>query len=438
MELNSIGRSNKLLQTASPDEAAEPKASGHVPERSSVSRVEADSQAKPEIPAPRRVVSVKIAAGGAIDRVEFQYSDGSKWSLGGPGGDKGIPPLVLADDEYIEEVRHESLPQWWYVGSSLEFRTNKGKVFRHVAGWGSGEEEDMVCFKSQPGKCITRLLLHDGELRGIIEDDCHVPQGTELEMFMAYWTQPQGDGDGTSVREVYCPKGHAMRQDWSRTGHICDECSRRGTAARCGGGCDYDLCDICYKHHAEGWASAVQKRGFSSRDAAMSFASRHGAPLGGVLVLGPVRLEMEDHPWLDGWRELREASAGWCRRLRGLVQQARGNCGPMLPTDRTQASASDPAPAGLIVDVRRGTRIRAWGPPDRLAMCEKAAADAGEFNVSKWTTKSSSLKGMMAWVRRKIREQSCVPCHLFHQSEQAGRDLWCGECCPFWIGEGQA
>ncbi|CAE7211399.1 ABCB25 [Symbiodinium natans] len=109
---------------------------------------------------------------------------------------------------------------------------------------------------------------------------------------------------------------------------------------------------------------------------------------------------MEDHPWLDGWRELREASAGWCRRLRGLVQQARGNCGPMLPTDRTQASASDPAPAGLIVDVRRGTRIRAWGPPDRLAMCEKAAADAGEFNVSKWTTKSSSLKGMMAWVRR--------------------------------------
>ena len=25
-------------------------------------------------------------------------------------------------------------------------------------------------------------------------------------------------------------------------------------------GCDYDLCEICYKHHAEGWASAVQKR----------------------------------------------------------------------------------------------------------------------------------------------------------------------------------
>ena len=84
------------------------------------------------------------------------------------------------------EVRHESLPQWWYVGaeqcerihdrgssynlllegSSLEFRTNKGKIFRHVAGWGSGEascklnsgcammcrvkEEDMVCFKSKP------------------------------------------------------------------------------------------------------------------------------------------------------------------------------------------------------------------------------------------------------------------------------------------------
>eukprot|EP00439_Symbiodinium_sp_Y106_P057303 s2038_g8.t1 len=299
-------------------------------------------------------------------------------------------------------VRHESLPQWWYVGSSLEFRTNKGKIFRHVAGWGSGEEEDMVCFKAKPGKCITRLLLHDGELRGVVDEDCHVAEGTELEMFMAYWTQEDGHGS-SGMREVKCPKGHAMRQDdWSRTGHICDECSRRGTAARCGGGCDYDLCEICYKHHAEGWASAVRKRGFASRDAAMTFASRNGAPLGGVLLLGPLRLEVEDHPWLDGWRELREASTGWCRQLRSLFRQARGlSPGPILPTDRTGAAAApNRSPAGLIVDVRRGTRIRAWGPQESLAMCEKAAADAGEFNVSEWATNSSSVKGMLSWARR--------------------------------------
>ncbi|OLP84960.1 hypothetical protein AK812_SmicGene34086 [Symbiodinium microadriaticum] len=310
----------------------------------------------------------------------------------------------LAPDPSTPQVRHESLPQWWYVGSSLEFRTNKGKIFRHVAGWGSGEEEDMVCFKAKPGKCIMRLLLHDGELRGIIEEDCHVAQGAELEMFMAYWTQEDGHGS-SGMREVKCPKGHAMRQDWSRTGHICDECSRRGTAARCGGGCDYDLCEICYKHHAEGWASAVQKRGFASRDAAMTFASRNGAPLGGVLLLGPLRLELEDHPWLDGWRELREASTGWCRHLRSLFRQARGlNPGPILPTagiDRTGVPAApDRSPAGLVVDVRRGTRIRAWGPQERLAMCEKAAADAGEFNVSEWATNSSSVKGLLAWARR--------------------------------------
>lgn len=249
-----------------------------------------------------------------------------------------------------------------------------------------------------------RLLLHDGELRGIIEEDCHVAQGAELEMFMAYWTQEDGHGS-SGMREVKCPKGHAMRQDWSRTGHICDECSRRGTAARCGGGCDYDLCEICYKHHAEGWASAVQKRGFASRDAAMTFASRNGAPLGGVLLLGPLRLELEDHPWLDGWRELREASTGWCRHLRSLFRQARGlNPGPILPTagiDRTGVPAApDRSPAGLVVDVRRGTRIRAWGPQERLAMCEKAAADAGEFNVSEWATNSSSVKGLLAWARR--------------------------------------
>ena len=27
-------------------------------------------------------------------------------------------------------------------------------------------------------------------------------------------------------------------------------------------GCDYDLCEMCYKHHLEGWASAVQRRQF--------------------------------------------------------------------------------------------------------------------------------------------------------------------------------
>ena len=32
-------------------------------------------------------------------------------------------------------------------------------------------------------------------------------------------------------------------------------------ARRCSlSGCDYDLCEVCYKHHLEGWASAVQRR----------------------------------------------------------------------------------------------------------------------------------------------------------------------------------
>ena len=26
------------------------------------------------------------------------------------------------------------------------------------------------------------------------------------------------------------------------------------------GGCDYDLCEMCFKHHLEGWANVVQKR----------------------------------------------------------------------------------------------------------------------------------------------------------------------------------
>eukprot|EP00913_Durusdinium_trenchii_P016588 g15592.t2 len=184
---------------------------------------------------------------------------------------------------------------------------------------------------------------------------------------------------------------------------------------------------MCFKHHMEGWASEVQRRGFASRDAAMSFASRHGAPVGGALLLGPIRLEMEDrdfciasrvgaiavpeelycltisarrkrpdssevverasssqpkkqrvsqdHPWLDGYRELREACGSWTRRLSSLVQQARNaDTGPRLPTASRQSGSNG-----------GGTRIRAWGPPERLAMCEKAAVDAGEFNASQWS-----------------------------------------------------
>ncbi|CAK9101544.1 unnamed protein product [Durusdinium trenchii] len=398
MELNGVGKTQKLLLEDESDQATKATPAGGSGEQ------EASVSAENALVGPpprRRVASVKITAGGAIDRVEFRYEDGSKWSLGGPGGDKGIPPLVLAEDEYLEEVRHESLPQWWYVGSAIEFRTNKGKLFRHVAHFGSGEDEDMVTFRARPGKCITRLHFHDGELKGIVEEDCHVPEGTELEMFMTYWTDPEGSA--RESREVKCPKGHIMRKDWSRTGHICDECSRRGTAARCGGGCDYDLCEMCFKHHMEGWASEVQRRGFASRDAAMSFASRHGAPVGGALLLGPIRLEMEDHPWLDGYRELREACGSWTRRLSSLVQQARNaDTGPRLPTFDPRAPRTARAPAGLVVDVRRGTRIRAWGPPERLAMCEKAAVDAGEFNASQWSKKSSSFRGFVSWIRRTI------------------------------------
>ena len=41
-------------------------------------------------------------------------------------------------------------------------------------------------------------------------------------------------------------------------------------------------------------------------------------------------------------------------------------------------------------------------------LISKAAADAGEFNVSKWTTKSSSVKGMLAWLRRMPEDSGSV------------------------------
>jgi len=398
MELNDLSSSKAerlVSERTGPQPESEPGEPGSL-----------DAAITPEI-SSKRVTSVKVAGNGAIDRIEFVYSDESKWSVGGPGGNKGIPPLVLGDDEYISEVRHESLPQWWWVGASIEFHTSKGRIFRHVGGWGSGEDEDMVSFKASPGKCIMGLRLYDGELRGIVEGDAHVVEGTEALMYMIYWIDADHEQGTSTARDVKCPKGHKMRKDWSRSSHVCDECSRRGTAARCEGGCDYDLCEVCYKHHAEGWASSVQKRGFASRDAALSFAARHGALGGGVLICGPLRMELEDHPWLDACRDCRKTFSQTCSNLWVLLQQARGRSmrqGPLLPnlaeTGCSTAELDDRGTAGILVDVSRGTRIRAWGCEERLGMCEKAAADAGEFNISEWQSKSSSLKGWLDWARR--------------------------------------
>eukprot|EP00927_Polykrikos_kofoidii_P044837 TRINITY_DN38712_c0_g1_i1.p1 TRINITY_DN38712_c0_g1~~TRINITY_DN38712_c0_g1_i1.p1 ORF type:complete len:1150 (-),score=163.35 TRINITY_DN38712_c0_g1_i1:37-3486(-) len=382
----------------------------------------------------KRVKSVKINAHTAIDRVEFEYTDGSKWSIGGPGGNKGIAPLVLAADEYIQEVRHESLPQWWYVGASIEFKTNKGRTFRHVSHWGSGEEEHMTVFRAPSGSSIMALKLHDGVLQGIVEGECHVGQNVELEMFSVYWLESaRTGGEVGGSAEVRCPKGHSLRQDWGRAGHICDECSRRGTVARCGGGCDYDLCEVCFRHHSEGWASAVQKRGFRGRDEALRFAAQRGAGPPALLVLGPLRLELEDHPWLDAYRELGATAGRWLSGLRYMARAVRGSSsrarssgsdslnyhsslrdGPLLPRSMeeglppanvqgtTEEGVDDLGDAGLVVDVMRGARVKAWGSPTRLSMCEKAAADVGEIDLHMWATRSSSLKGYVDWVKATI------------------------------------
>ncbi|CAK0855314.1 unnamed protein product [Prorocentrum cordatum] len=345
-----------------------------------------------------------------------------------------IPPLVLAADEYLVEVRHEALPQWWYVGSAIEFRTNKGRRFSHVAAWGSGRDEDARVFRASPRHCILSLRLVDGFLQGIEEGPCHVDEDQGLDMFMVYWVEASASASA-SLEEVKCPKGHLMREGWSRAGHVCDECSRSGTVARCGGGCDYDLCAVCFRHHAEGWGSAVQRRGFEYRDAALRFAALRGAGPPSALVLGPLRLELEDHPWLDVCGELSGACRGGLRGLRALAGRALGLQGsaraphggagqeleeglrapgasfggsaprqlrgPLLGAGaggapgaaaggssagpRLASGAVDEATfAGLVVNVESGARVRAWGQAERLSMCEKAAADAGEFNPGQW------------------------------------------------------
>ena len=51
----------------------------------------------------------------------------------------------------------------------------------------------------------------------------------------------------TSRKKVKCKSGHAVKAcSKFNAQHMCDECLRPGTFARCSEGCDYDLCATCY------------------------------------------------------------------------------------------------------------------------------------------------------------------------------------------------
>ncbi|CAJ1368059.1 unnamed protein product [Effrenium voratum] len=207
---------------------------------------------------PLCVRTVKVEGKATIQRIEITYSDGSVWAMGPPVAkaktkakmknrrDDGVRIMVLSEDEFITEVKHEPLLQWWWVGAALELRTNKGRCLEACGTWSSGLEENAEVFRAASGCAVLGLRLHNGRCHGIVEGPAPPVDELELKMWAVYWLA-EGSAD--------------------------DE---------------------------------IQSRNFVGRESAFSFAQRVGGGHEMAWQCGPLRLSVSDHPWLDCCRDLRD------------------------------------------------------------------------------------------------------------------------------------
>lgn len=272
---------------------------------------------------PVRVSRVDVAGGGAIDNITFAYSDETKWSVGKPWGKKGqkpkFRPLILADDEYLVEAWHWPLRQWWFAAGAVKLRTNKGRTIHARGQWDSGLEADASYFKAAQGCCILRLNIHNGMCHSIQEGVVRGIDDDNLKLWAVYWL-----AEGLPGAEAQC-------------------------------------------------------RTFAGRDAAIRFAKRSGGCNGMAFYLGPLRLELDDHPWFDCLRD-----------VFNILRSLRHHHGSVGGTEElVQPESLDCA--GLVVDIVKGTRVHAWGSTKRRRVCEELAQEHGVFNLVRWRNRSSSF-----------------------------------------------
>eukprot|EP00434_Breviolum_minutum_P026049 symbB.v1.2.023027.t1/scaffold2016.1/size116345/12 len=295
---------------------------------------------EPSEPAePLRVTSVKVEGKATIQRIELSYSDGSIWAMGPPVArakkaakaknrkDDGVRVMVLNEDEFITEVIHEPLLQWWWVGAAVQLRTNKGRCLEACGTWSSGLEENIEVFKAAPGCAVLGLRLHNGRCHGIVEGPAPTVDELELKMWAVYWL---ADGSGN------------------------DE---------------------------------VQSRNFVGRESAFSFAQRVGGGQEMAWQCGPLRLSLSDHPWLDCFRDLRDLF----RPARLAALEAREVNGEGQGESYVEFSSGERPAAGIVLDLVSTSRVKAWGPHVRRKKCEELASEQGQFNLKRWRDMSMSL-----------------------------------------------
>jgi len=219
------------------------------PESSTPDAIESEVIVKYE--AAYRLKRIEIKRGDAIDQIKFIYSDDSTWAIGHDSGGKAdVRPAIMTEGEYLVRVTHEKLYNLRCAAASVEFETNKGRVFAYQPkAMTTNSKSEQTTIHAEPGKEIIGLKIHHGILLGTQQQDCedrqpqfHIGQsentpGIQHKQWYAIGYLYQKEDDDEIDNDVTCESDvrfkhfqdlSSVKSEWKRISSECSSKKGRG------------------------------------------------------------------------------------------------------------------------------------------------------------------------------------------------------------------
>jgi len=169
-----------------------------------------------------RLRKVYIKRAAAIDQIKLVYDDHTEFSIGQDGGRSDTRPVILMEDEFINEVVHERFINYRSAAAAVSFRTNRGRLFEYKPEeLTTNLEKEITKAKVDPGYELSSLDIRKGVLFGITQQP--VKKGLEGKQFpakvYAIVNRKMKDDEQTQVKEY--GSWHEASADWSNISKQC-------------------------------------------------------------------------------------------------------------------------------------------------------------------------------------------------------------------------
>ena len=136
-----------------------------------------------------RVSKVEVKKYEVIDQIKIHYDDDTEWSFGPDCGDDDPRALIMTSGEYLIRVTHEKLIDHESAAATVEFETNKGRVFKfapsELESITLGRDEDITTVIADEGYEIVSLIIRRGQLIGTEQQP--VPAEDLEQSFLGAW-----------------------------------------------------------------------------------------------------------------------------------------------------------------------------------------------------------------------------------------------------------